>query len=161
MREITLTQGKIALIDDEDFEKINQYKWYAWHYDKKDGFYAFRSALLNNNRQPLAMHRQIMGSVNSFCVDHINGNGLDNRKVNLRFCTRQQNQFNRKDCNKNNKLLVKGVIWDKPRKKFRVGIKINRKPIYLGRYNTLFEAEQAYKKAEIKYFGAFVERKIL
>ena len=154
MKEITLTQEKIAIVDDEDYEKLKQFEWYAWNYNK-NGFYAYRSSLINNKRQPLSMHREIIGAVSGYCVDHVNGNGLDNRKVNLRFCTRQQNQFNRKKCNKNNKLGIKGVIWDKTRRKFRTQIKINRKLINLGRYNTLFEATEVHRQAEEKYFGTF------
>lgn len=161
MRKILLTQGKIALVDEEYFEKINKFKWYAWNYNKKNGFYALRNILINNKRSTISMHKEIMGSSNNLCIDHINGNGLDNRKSNLRFCTRQQNQFNRKYHNKNNKLKTKGIIWDKQRKKFRAEIKFNRKLIYLGRYNTLPEARQARKTAELKHFGEFAERNMI
>ena len=88
-------------------------------------------------------------------VDHHNGNGLYNLKKNLRLCTNQQNGFNRKHPNRNNKLGIKGVHWDEFNNKFRAQIKVNSKTIYLGCFNVLGDADFAYRIAELKYFGEF------
>lgn len=100
------------------------------------------------------MHRVILNTPTHIGVDHINGNPLDNRKVNLRLATRQQNQFNRRH-QKNNKLGVKGVCWCRRAKKYRSTIKLNRKVIHLGYFPSLEEADKAYRDAEVKYFGSF------
>ena len=93
-------------------------------------------------------------------IDHINGNGLDNRKENLRFTTNQQNGFNRKNPNKNNKLGVKGVRCVKNRKKFKAQIRLNGKSIHLGCFNILGDADSVYRIAEEKYFGEFARNSV-
>ena len=158
MKEIKLTKGRVALVDDEDFEKLNRYNWYALNCNKENRFYVLRNILFNGKKGIALMHREILGSAKPLFVDHINGNGLDNRKENLRFVTPQQNQFNRKGCNKNNKLGIKGICWDKRGRGFRARIKINGKGIHLGCYKILSEAIQARSQAELKYFGEFARK---
>lgn len=151
MKEIPLTQGKVALVNDEDFEKLNKYKWCAswsgWTW------YAVRNIVVNGKQTMIYMHREILNARNSIEVDHRNGNGLDNQKGNLRFCTRQQNSFNRNHPCKNNKLTVKGV-W-KVSNKFRAQIMVDGNSIHLGYFNVLGDADSAYRIAEEKYFGNF------
>lgn len=153
MKEIKLTQGKIALVDDEDFERLNQFKWYA--YFDRYNHYATRRIIIGEKSKLIRMHREILNTHKGVHVDHINCNGLDNRKANLRLCTNQQNSFNRKDFHKNNKLGIKGVYWDEKRKKFAAKIHVNYKSIRLGFYNILGDADSAYRKAENEYFGKF------
>jgi hypothetical protein len=93
MIEILLTQGQVALIDDEDYNLVSNYNWYA----NKDGrtFYAATKIRQKGKRTTISMHRIIMGAKIGQQIDHTNGNGCDNRKENLRFCTNSQNQQNR------------------------------------------------------------------
>ena len=87
-------------------------------------------------------------------IDHINGNGLDNRKVNLRLCNSSQNQRNARK-RKSGTSRFKGVDWHKESKKWRARICVNRKRIHIGRYKSEFEAAQAYDKKAIELFGEF------
>ena len=92
MKKIKLTQGKFALVDDEDFERVSQYKWTAEKCSKSENYYA-RNRTINAK-----MHRLIMGVCKSkLVVDHVNHRTLDNRKENLRVCTQKQNLRNRKN----------------------------------------------------------------
>ena len=102
----------------------------------------------------ILMHREILNTKRGISTDHINGNGLDNRKENLRVCTHQENTFNR-HAQKNNKLGIKGVCWHKRAKKFCANINVKGKVIYLGIFNVLADADSAYRIAEEKYFGEF------
>ncbi|MMZ67947.1 hypothetical protein D1872_305870 [compost metagenome] len=90
MREIPLTQGKVAIIDDEDFEKVSAYKWC---YSSTIG-YAVSRKVVNGKRQPVLMHRLILDAPPGLVTDHINHDKLDNRKANLRLCTRHENNRN-------------------------------------------------------------------
>lgn len=147
MKEIKLTQNKVALIDDDDFEYINQFKWNAHRSEKY--WYASRS-------RGVRMHRVIMKTCDGMDIDHKNGNGLDNRKENLRICTHQQNMQNQPLPRINNKLGVKGVSLEKGRRKnFRATIFVKGKKVHLGYYNVLKDADEAYRIAEKKYFGDF------
>lgn len=155
MKFIGLTQNQKAIVDDEDFDRINEYKWYADSSTNTGKYYARRSTRLNNKRISFKMHRLILNAAKGEQVDHINGNTLDNRKENLRICNNQQNQFNQIHHRKNNKLGIKGVYWDSAMRKFRADIRVNGKPIYLGCFNILGDADSAYRIAEDKYFGEF------
>jgi hypothetical protein len=109
MKEIKLTQGKVAMVDDEDFEFLNQWKWNAHkcHNWKGDNYYSERG-IHQRGRKPeiiiISMHRLIMGVERNDKrkVDHINHNTLDNRKENLRVCTNQQNSWNHKPTSEGN-----------------------------------------------------------
>ena len=154
MKEIQLSQGKIAIVDDEDYERLNAFKWHAVH--GKTTWYAIRnSSYLAGKRKTIKMHREIMNAYKGDQVDHRNGDGLDNQKYNLRLATNQQNQFNQKKAHKDNKLGIKGVRWEERRKKFTAQIQINGKSIHLGCFNVLGDADSAYRIAEEKHFGEF------
>ena len=156
MKQIELTQGKVALVDDEDYERLNNFKWYA--HKKRNRYYALRGICINSKSDIIRMHREILNAIGKIQVDHINGNGLDNRKENLRLCTNQQNHCNQKNPQKNNKLGIKGVHLDKKGKKFTAQIKIKGKVINLGFFNVLGDADSAYRIAENKYFGEFARK---
>jgi len=87
-------------------------------------------------------------------VDHIDGNGLNNKKSNLRLCTNNQNLYNRAKC-KNNTSGFKGVKWKKDSKKWVAAINVNNKRIYLGQYTSKIKAHEAYVAACKKYHGEF------
>ena len=147
MNKITLTQGKLTIVDDEDYEFLNQWKW---HYGGKG--YAVRTiytgSRTNGTRKgiKIMMHRIIMKTPVGMETDHRNGNTLDNRKVNLRNCTRIQNRWNNKS---------KGYSWHKGDKKYQVTITINKQSKYLGSFKTKEEAINIYKKAAKQYFGEY------
>lgn len=161
MQEIMLTQGKTALVDDEDFGKLNQATWHAYldgnRWSAQRSVWENKIGIKKSEQKctKILMHRVVMDAPVGMQVDHINGNTLDNRKENLRICTNQQNTCNRKNANRNNKLGIKGVHWYKRNKKFIAQICINRKKINLGSYNVMGDADSAYRFAEEKYFGEF------
>lgn len=96
MKEIPLTRGLVALVDDEDFERLTRYSWCAEI--SKTCCYAIRKQWINKRKITIRMHREVAGlpaGSSKTIVDHINGNGIDNRRCNLRAATRSQNMLNR------------------------------------------------------------------
>jgi hypothetical protein len=149
-RRIKLTQGKYAIVDPEDFDNLNQYKWCI----KMDRYtyYAQRRGI---GRMTIYMHKQIMPPTEGFFVDHINHRGFDNRRANLRLATRSQNNCNRRRRNCCDSLKFRGVFRDKTRGKWMVCISCRGKHIYLGRFDNEIQAAKAYDEAAKKYHGDF------
>lgn len=151
MKTIPLTQGKTAIVDDDDFEQLNQFKWYF------AGDYAVRNISVNNKQHIIRMHRQILGLERGDGKesDHVNHNLLDNRKTNLRTCTHSQNQHNRLPQQSVSKF--KGVTWDKRHKYWQARIVIDGKQYHLGYYNTEELAALAYDIHAAWSFGEFAK----
>ena len=145
MKKIPLTQGKFALVNDEDYERLNQYKWYAY----KNGhiFYVRRNLPHVNGKQTgIHMHHEIIGyPPKGYMSDHRNGRGWDNQRHNLRFVTCRQNQQNQKNRNKSSQFP--GVCWSNRDKKWVAQIKINGKGKWLGRFTSEVEAFNVYCQA--------------
>jgi hypothetical protein len=139
MKKIKLTKGKTTIIDDEDLEKVMKYTWYF-----QGNGYAVRDQRHNGCRMML-LHRYIMDAPKGVVVDHINGNTLDNRKINLRTCTHSQNSWNAKK-RKDNTSGHKGVSWAKDRNKWVVRIKVNKVYIFGGYFDNKIKAAQKYKE---------------
>lgn len=154
MKKIKLTQGKYVLVDDSDFEWLNQWKW---HY-LSVGYAARRDQ--SNNKKYVYMHRLIMKANRGDEIDHVNLDTLDNRKANLRLANRSQNMANT-NLRSTNTSGVKGVVWDKNRNKWYAEITVDYKNIYLGRFNDIEEAKSAYNQAAQQYFGEFARPNLL
>ncbi len=149
-RLIPLTQDKFAIVDEEDYEWLCQYKWHA----SKKGRTWYAASQRSKKR--LTMHRVILNAPKGLVVDHINHNGLDNRKENLRLCTYAQNSQNSRPHNRLNKWSqYKGVTFDKKRNYFKALIQHNKKKYFLGSFKNEIKAAKAYDKKAREFFGEF------
>ena len=155
-KEIPLTQGKIALVDDEDYERVNQYKWCAVRYG--DNFYANRNggkAGKLNRTFIVKMHREVLGDPADMIVDHINHNGLDNRKANLRIVTKEQNLWNSRKNISYGTSIYKGVTFFKRDNRWRAYITYKKKHIFIGSFPDEQAAAKAYDEKAKQLFGEF------
>lgn len=150
MKIIYTKKGEEILVDDCDFEELNRFRWSL----DKDG-YAIRDIKLERGKyKRTTMHRFIMNTPTGHDTDHINHNRIDNRKENLRVCTRSENLQNM-SIKKSNTSGTTGVYWDIKNNKWRAQIQLLGKLKTFGRYKNLDDAIKARKDAEEKYFGEF------
>jgi len=158
-KKIPLTQGKFAIVDDEDYEELNKYKWQARI--GANTYYAYRGITKNGKTKILFMHEQIMNPPKNMDTDHIDRNGLNNRRSNLRICSRSQNMHNIVARGKTSK--YKGVSWEigqiyKGKQypgRWRAGIKQDYKTYHLGSFNSEIEAAKAYDRKAIELYKEF------
>jgi hypothetical protein len=156
MKRIPLTQGKYAIVDDEDYEQLCKIKW-CYHVGNNPLYgYAVTNIGKRPNRKQIRLHRFLLKPTASQMIDHKNGNTLDNRRSNIRICTRLQNSMNQKPRN-GSKSSYKGVSFVKKSKRnpWLARIKINGNTKILGVFNNIEAAAEAFQKAEIKYRGEF------
>ncbi len=151
-KKIPLTQGKFAIVDDKDFDYLNQWKWRISEW--KGSKYAVREVRINKKQHTIRMHRLIMKAILGQEIDHRNHNGLDNRKGNLRFCSHKQNLQNSKK-RQNCSSKFKGVCWDKIQQQWavRLGPRLGR--IWVGRFDSEIEAAKAYDYKAKEVYGEF------
>jgi len=156
-RLLPLSQNKFAIVDAEDYDRLNKYKWCLSRSPRTN--YAVRSIKGKRvkgkraKRKTILMHRFILNAPRGLVVDHINHNGLDNRKKNIRLCTRKQNNRNKRPQGKTSR--YKGVYFNKPRKKFVARICINGKTTHIGVFTDQIDAAKAYDKKAKELFGEF------
>ena len=153
MKEIKLTKGKVALVDDEDYEYLNQWKWSA-HCSNSRTFIARRTEHMGKNSRTILMHRVIMNTPNDMEVDHKDHNGLNNQKYNLRNCTQAQNAKNTLSWGEVPFLGV-SIKRDRQYSYIQARICTNGKAISLGTHKTFEDAARAYDEAAKKYHGEF------
>ena len=153
-RRIPLTQGKYAIVDPEDFERLNKYKWHVVRGAKT--YYASRNSRIGNKRIAIKMHREILNPPAPLVVDHINHKGYDNRRANLRPATRAQNAVNKSiQTTSSGSSKYRGVSWHKNRQKWQAYIGVNYKQIIIGYYDNEIKAAKAYDKEAKKHHGEF------
>jgi hypothetical protein len=142
MREVPLTNGGVALVDDEDYDKVMQHTWH-WFRGRSEELYVKRWARPGLGHAIL-LHRFVLGlPPYRPQVDHINWNSLDNQKSNLRTVTQIENKQNARGAMSNNKTGVRGVCIDTKSKKYRAYCYIDKKQYHLGFFDTLPEAQKA------------------
>ena len=157
MKEIPLTKGKVALIDDEDFELVSRYRWHAWKAETCRSWYAHANTTTEQGRRTMiSMHRLILRAGPGQATDHENLNGLDNRRHNLRFCNKRKNAANRvKVASRPCTSRFKGVCWHRAARRWVAQIQVNGRKIYIGWFESEIHAARAHDAAAQHYFGEF------
>jgi hypothetical protein len=154
MKEIPLTHGYIALVDDEDYERLNAHKWWA-SARAGDVVYAQRWGRINGESTTIKMHRDIMGFPAGLDVDHIDHDGLNNQRNNLRCATRTENLANKRCTRTTGSSAFKGVYWEKYKQRWRVEITKDGVRHRVGRFKDEIGAAIAYNTAAIHLYGNF------
>lgn len=158
MKEIVLTRGQVALVDDEDFDRISAFRWNAAWWRGSDSFYAQSNEYVVRNgrktQRTIIMHRYILGAPRGVHVDHVNHNTLDNRRCNIRLCTPAQNNINH-GLQHNNTSGFKGVKWSNACSKWVASVQLHRSRKHLGAFESPIEAAIAYDAAARELHGEF------
>lgn len=158
MKEIKLTKGYAAQVDDETYKWAKMLKWSAQVRQLSTGLniYARRNIRTNGHTKAYYLHRMITGVKDGEYVDHIDGNGLNNRKSNLRICTQQQNTSNKRPM-PGGSSTWKGVSWDKKSKTWYSYIMVYYKRIPIGHFTSEIDAAKAYDRAALEHYGEFAK----
>ena len=155
MKHTPLTQGKVAVVDDDMYEVFIQRKW---HLNSEGYAVGYEGSEFGDKR--IRMHRVVVSAPDGMEVDHINGDKLDNRRENLRICTHAQNTLNQGIRN-DNKSGFKGVFWDKQSGKYRAQIRANKQTFYLGWFDDAEQAARAYDEKARELHGKFARTNFL
>lgn len=148
---IPLTKGLFALVDESDHALVSAFNWNVFGPSKSGNCYAQRRA----NGRLILLHRWLLSAPDEMRVDHINGNGLDCRRSNMRVCSQQQNTWNTRKRSNALSSRFKGVAWDKSRNLWKAVIKQNGVQKFLGRFPEQELAAIAYNQAARERFGEF------
>ena len=158
MKAIPLTQGKEALVDDCDYEYLMQWKWQFHQEGNRRTGYAARRETIGEKCNRVYMHRLVVARSGAMAdgkqVDHVDGDGLNNCRSNLRPSTTSQNHANRR-VNRNNTSGFKGVSWNRQAGKFEAHITVLRRKAHLKYFDDPRDAARAYNDAVLKHFGEF------
>lgn len=159
-KEILLTKSKVATVDDCDFDWLNQWRWRAaCHYPPTDLWYARRHGpRANYARKEFSMHREVaslFADIVGLSVDHRDGNGLNNRRSNLRVALHRQNRCNQRKCARPMTSRFKGVYLDRRSGGWRASVRVGGKVTGLGRFASEIDAAVAYDNAARRYYGEF------
>lgn len=146
---IPLTQGKFTLVDADDAPELLKYSWYAKK--SRSTFVAARKPTTG----VVYMHRAILGVSKQLFTDHRDGNGLDNRRSNLRACTVVENNRNRRRMQSTNTSGYRGVFWERSCGRWRAQISVNDKNVHLGVFMSKENAARAYEEASRRFYGEF------
>lgn len=157
MREIPLTHGQVALVDDEDYDLLTIHKWSALKAQRQNrvNFYAVRTVTADGQQDCIYMHRVVIGAADGQKVDHKNGNGCDNQKSNLRFANSSQNVANQIALLRANKSGYRGVYWAAYAKRWRAQLGGHGARVHLGYFDDPLAAARAYDRAAVAVWGEF------
>lgn len=148
MKQINLTQGEVAIVDDDDYDRLSKYKW------RLQKNHNCKYAMSGKYPQTLYMHHLILCAVPGKIIDHVDNNGLNNQKLNLRYCTHAQNMRNRSKYTISSS-RYKGVSLVKSTHKWEASIRLDGKKLHLGQYESEEEASVVYDDASRKLHGQF------
>lgn len=163
MKEIKVGRDHVAMVDDADYDLVSRYRWNRRKSNRSRTIYAFTNVDMHGNplttyqakhqeSKDVYMHKLITGFDQT---DHINNDGLDNQRTNLREATASQNQANTFKQRGSYSSQFKGVSWDKRKKKWRACIKVYGKYKHIGHFIDEVEAAKAYDRAAIEGYGEF------
>jgi len=155
-RRIRMAQPRYAKVDPADYKRLRKYEWVA---EKKgtNSFYARRRAPGGKGKKwkLISLHQEIIKAPPGMVIDHINHDGMDNRRANLRAATHSQNLYNRKKRSGATQSKYKGIYWRKKTGRWEVRIMFEKKAIHLGRFRSEIDAARAYDRGAMKYHGEF------
>lgn len=155
VRVVPLTRGYVTIVDAEDYEEVSRYKWCAAKRPPTVTPYAVRTLRNAGHKTNVALHRVLLDITDPrIQVDHINGNGLDNRRINLRLATASENQWNRRR-RAVNASGFKGVTLERRWGRWRARIRVHKRERSLGHYDTPEAAARAYDEAARRLHGEY------
>lgn len=165
---ITLSKGQVAIVDADDYEWLSQWTWHATKFKRmaREGYYATRTQIIGSGaktrkKRCVYMHRVILAAEAGQMVDHKDGDTLNNRRSNLRLCTKAQNAMNaQKNGGRKYTSRYKGVSYTrhgKYKRRWIASIKVGGKHVFVGRFHTEEEAAMAYDAAAKSHFGEFAK----